>query len=135
MGEQDIPFPNHGCLKVYQKVYLGGHFIPLFQVHLTLMATTLHPFGGEPGFDMAEHGMAVGHHGADGGGAGGETVSAVIDGDEVEAGTQEKGRQFVVVGDDLAVAVEEEDVRGVFGKQVAFPADLHVFSHGDQGGS
>ena len=84
-----------------------------------------------PAPDIVEDGVAIPHHGGDGGGPGGSAVSPVIDGQQPDAHLSVNGREVVVIGDDLAVAVEIEDVgrAGVGGVEPGVDGD--VFLDGD----
>ena len=76
--------------------------------------------------------MAVPHHGAHRGGAGGAAIAPVIHREKVDALAGVEGGQFVIISDDLAVAVEEEDGgRGGRGGMEAGP-HRHVVGHRDQ---
>ena len=76
--------------------------------------------------------MRVLHHGADRGVSRRAAIAAVVRGEEVDLHAVEKRSDLVVVGSDLAVAVEEEDVGMRSAAQVQARAHGDAFFNGDQ---
>ena len=76
--------------------------------------------------------MAVPHHGAHRGGAGGAAITPVIHREKVDALALVEGGQFVIIGHDLAVAVEEEDGGGGGRGRMKAGPHHHVVGHRDE---
>ena len=76
--------------------------------------------------------MAVPHHGAHGGGAGGAAIAPVIHREKIEALAAEEGGQLVIIGHDLAVAVEEEEGGGGGRGRMKAGSHYHMIGHRDE---
>ena len=76
--------------------------------------------------------MAVPHHGAHRGGAGGAAITPVIHREKIDALALVEGGQFVIIGHDLAVAVEEEDGGGGGRRRMKAGPHHHVVGHRDE---
>jgi len=86
----------------------------------------------QPVGDEAENDVAVGQQGRGSRSAGGAAITPIIDRDEIDSTLHIQGANVVVILDDFAVAVKEQDVGRCGIGQMAARSDLHSLRHGNR---